>query len=108
MSALYHQEGNSERRVNPPPIFKSKEEYEEFIDHISRRGAQEVIRELGLEDPEFRKAFRDLIHVAPTLNDMAAGWSAMGWIRKAVLWLAGLGAGVAALYHIIFKGGPHG
>lgn len=95
-----------DRRKNPPPVFSSLEEYEEFFRRVSRQGAEDAIREIGLDDEDVRDSLKDLVAITPTLKSMAEGWKAMGWLKRALLWVAGLAGAVAAIWYSI-KGPPH-
>lgn len=72
-----------------------------LVERIARHGAKEALKDLGLDDPEIRKSIRDLTTVSDDLKDVAQAWKALGWVRKAVLWVGGLAAGITGIYHAI-------
>lgn len=74
-------------------------DFEAHSEKMARHGAKQALKDLGLDDPEFRKNLKELIRVSETLREVAKAWQALGWVRKALIWVGTAAAGVAGLLH---------
>lgn len=79
---------------------------DEAINRIARHSAKEALHDLGLDDPKVQEGFREVVRLKDDLKDMAQAWRALGWLRKALIYLGGLAAAVAATLHF-FGNWPH-
>ena len=70
-----------------------------LISRIARHAAKEALRDLGLDDPSVRKSFKEVVRVSDDLKEVAQAWRALGWVRKAVVWIGGTAAALVGIIH---------
>lgn len=75
-------------------------DFEEWSKKIARHGGKEALHDLGLDDPEFRRALKSLIVVSEDLAEVAKAWRALGWARKALIWIGTAAGAIAGIVHL--------